>query len=755
MNLKSLNYVFLVFALVLCASCGSGIAPVSDDTTLNPATSTVKGVTLDTTGNSLGTPGSVLDSDSVVLGSVYISSTQAEDTTNSGNYITQFVPNNPDATTKVVKYDNAASVDTNFENALPYDNEAIVDGNVFIVQVTAPAATVLFYGIRVTIVLSTDATLSATSTVKDVEIGGTTGSLGTGATTLAGLGVGTPGILGSVTVPIAQAEDAVGAYVTEFIPTDSRVADVRVVQYVNPPDLTHFETAPLDAEYNGRDAIDDVVHGKVFVIKVTAEDNLTVRYYGILVTIDLGPSTDATLRSLSTLKGVSFNGAIGSLGTPFTSLADVVIDLGLNGALTLTNNQGTDTTGEGIYITNFVKGDLNAQVRVAQYTDAPFTSFNSHLYNNGAINNDVGRYILVEVTAEDPAYVNYYLIKVRVRLTPGDSYQGGIVAYLCKPSDTYNCYVTGQIHGLVAATDDESSTKVWSNISDQATVTSMGIGYGLENTNNIVNETVGLTKASLTVTPNIAGIKASYSGKPFVNGGETGLPMYLEAVTSGVSGNDIHLHSDGATSINALIAAWNLDNPTNTLLINPASPGTQIPDNGQTFTLIGGTTGGAGVQVILSADNRGVAGNDIHLDFDGAHSINDLILAWNIGHASNALSISDSGTGDQVPATGQIFTLVGGTSTTNTDGAALQCSNMSVTEGSTTYSDWYLPSISEAVGLYNNRVVIGHFDLTGVYWSSSGTAVSKLQAFAGNFDGGTPYTSLKSASHKVRCIHSF
>lgn len=51
--------------------------------------------------------------------------------------------------------------------------------------------------------------------------------------------------------------------------------------------------------------------------------------------------------------------------------------------------------------------------------------------------------------------------------------------------------------------------------------------------------------------------------------------------------------------------------------------------------------------------------------------------------------------------------------------AARVCDNHSITEGATTYSDWFLPSIAELAELYNNRTAIGGFGSPVRYWSST------------------------------------
>jgi hypothetical protein len=129
-------------------------------------------------------------------------------------------------------------------------------------------------------------------------------------------------------------------------------------------------------------------------------------------------------------------------------------------------------------------------------------------------------------------------------LKVGDSYGGGIIAHIFTKGETG--YVAKEIHGLIAATSDQSTGIQWRNGTNSITgATQQAIGTGLANTNTII------TSQGPTATSYAAGIARAHNEGGFT---DWFLPSRYELATlylnrGAIGGfSNIYYHSSSETS---------------------------------------------------------------------------------------------------------------------------------------------------------------------------------------------------------------
>jgi len=90
-------------------------------------------------------------------------------------------------------------------------------------------------------------------------------------------------------------------------------------------------------------------------------------------------------------------------------------------------------------------------------------------------------------------------------------------------------------------------------------------------------------------------------------------------------------------------------------------------------------------------------------------------------------------------------------------GAVKTCFDYTITEAENTYQDWFLPSAEELSILFRYRNIIGEFNLTSTYWSSTENPENLYAAWRQTFSnmGGQSVQSKNNTPNRIRCVRAF
>jgi hypothetical protein len=269
---KKITSVLSAAILLAAGISAVGItsASAANEKTLTIA-SKVKGVTA-----TLGTPSGYGGNP---MGSVYLTASQAADTSNSGNFVTEFIPTDSQASVVVALYPNATfgmGNPSNFPGSYTYNGtDAVSNNQLFVIKVTqANNMSYQYYEVAVRIV-STDATLSfANSRLKSVTLGSATAF--TDIAQLASSNNRT-----GITLTSAQASSTAGDQMTYFsgAGNNSVATAKKFASSVSSLDSNTFSSATTVTRLTA------ITNGDFIVIKVIAEDTTTTKYYGYTVTV--------------------------------------------------------------------------------------------------------------------------------------------------------------------------------------------------------------------------------------------------------------------------------------------------------------------------------------------------------------------------------------------------------------------------------------------------------------------------------------
>jgi hypothetical protein len=181
---------------------------------------------------------------------------------------------------------------------------------------------------------------------------------------------------------------------------------------------------------------------------------------------------------------ISFNTTAISL--PLISTTTIISAINYNSALsggTISSDEGAAITARGVCWSNITSNPTIANSKTIDGTGVG--TFSSSVTG---LNSSTTYYLRAYAT--NSVGTTYGSLKTFTTLSPplsiGQSYQGGIVAYIFQLGDAG--YISGQIHGIITSTNNLSSGAIWGcSGSNITTATNTVIGSGQSNTNAIVS----------------------------------------------------------------------------------------------------------------------------------------------------------------------------------------------------------------------------------------------------------------------------
>jgi hypothetical protein len=212
----------------------------------------------------------------------------------------------------------------------------------------------------------------------------------------------------------------------------------------------------------------------------------------------VAPGTSGNVLSSNGTTWVSAAAGASSAGTlTGNTLASNVLTSSLTSVGTLTSLSSGSITSSGKVIVGSNTASTSSAVLEANSTSQGFLPPRMTAAQKNAISNPVPGLMLwctncgvngeLQIYSEDNTWKNLSGNTAAVAYTPavGESYRGGVVAYVLQSSDPG--YEASTPHGIIAATVDQSTSTAWSST---ATLTRLnngtGLGTGLANTNKII-----------------------------------------------------------------------------------------------------------------------------------------------------------------------------------------------------------------------------------------------------------------------------